>query len=74
MNELRSPEEISEALVRHVETSGYEVFERNFVKDGRILCTVWCMVGEDAQEFSLAMQEWLMDHGFNERVPGCEQS
>jgi hypothetical protein len=61
-----SSEEICEALVRHVETTGSDVFEKNFVKDGKILCTVWCVVGENAQPFNEAVTEWLNDNGFNQ--------
>lgn len=62
----RSSEEICEDLVRHVETTGSEVFEKNFVKDGRIICTVWCMVGLNAQPFNEVVKEWLYANGFKE--------
>ena len=61
---LYDSEEICEALVRYVEVSGYEVFEKNFVKDGHILCTVWCMVGSNAEAFNKAIREWLDNNGF----------
>ena len=63
---LHTSEEICEALVRHVEASGSEVFEKNFVRGGRTICTVWCMVGPEAQEFSEAITEWLKDNGFKD--------
>jgi hypothetical protein len=62
---LESSEEICEALVRHVETSGSEVFEKNFVQGGRINCTVWCIIGDNAQPFNEMIREWLADNGFN---------
>lgn len=57
--------EICEALVRHVETSGSEVFEKNFVEDGRIICSVWCIIGENAEDFNTANRKWLDDNGFS---------
>lgn len=66
MSELNTSEEICEALVRHVETTGSEVFEKNFVKGGRVVCTVWCMVGDNAQSFAEQCRQWLKDNGFTE--------
>lgn len=63
---LHTSEEICEALVRHVETTGSEVFEKNFVKNGEIRCTVWCMIGPNAQAFRDMINAWLIDTGFNE--------
>lgn len=65
-DEFESSEDICEALVRHVETTGSEVFEKNFVKGGRVTCTVWCMVGPNADEFAAMARKWLADNGFNE--------
>ena len=56
--------EICEALVRHTEASGSEVFEKNFVKDGKVICSVWCMVGENADPFHRAIRRWLEEKGF----------
>lgn len=61
---LHDSEEICEALVRHVEVSGSEVFEKNFVKGDKILCSVWCIIGENAEAFMLAIREWLKQQGF----------
>lgn len=61
---LETSEEICEALVRHVEVSGMEVFEKSFVKDGKVLCSVWCVVGPNAGEFQRAIESWLEDNGF----------
>ncbi len=58
-------EEICEALVRHVETTGSEVFEKNFVKDEKVICTVWCMIGPNAEAFMQATRQYLADNGFN---------
>lgn len=63
---LHTSEEICEALVRHVETTGSEVFSKNFVKDGRVICTVWCMVGPNAQDFKDVIEDWLEEEGFIE--------
>lgn len=62
---LEKSEEICEALVRHVEVSGSEVFEKNFIKDGKVICTVWCMIGPNAEDFATAIRGWLADQGFN---------
>jgi hypothetical protein len=61
---LETSDEICEALVRHVEVTGSEVLEKNFVKDGKILATVWCMVGPNAQSFNEAVKAWLAAEGF----------
>jgi len=63
MNDLTS-EELCEGLVRHVETSGHEIFEKNFVKDGKIICTVLCIVGENAEEMTALVREWATNNGF----------
>jgi hypothetical protein len=62
---VHDSEEICEALVRHVEVSGFEVFEKNFDKDGRTACTVWCVVGENADVFKRMVHRWLDEQGFN---------
>jgi len=61
---LYTSEEICEALVRHVETTGSEVFEKNFVKDDMVLCTVWCMIGPNAEAFQEMVVKWLTEQGF----------
>ncbi len=61
-----SSEEICEALVRHVEVSGSEVFEKNFVQNGQVVCTVWCMVGQNAASFAQMARDWLASNGFSE--------
>ena len=66
---LRDSEEICEALVRHTEVSGSEVFSKNFVSadkddDGRVICTVWCVIGDNAQAFDQMVDRWLDDNGF----------
>jgi len=60
----QTSEEICEALVRHVEMSGSEVFEKNFVKDEQMLCTVWCVIGPNAEEFNRMVCEWMDQNGF----------
>jgi hypothetical protein len=66
---MMDSEEICEALVRHVEASGSEVFEKNFVKDDKILCTVWCVVGPNAERFCEMVRLWLELEGFHTDVP-----
>lgn len=61
---FHTSEEICEALIRHVEITGSEVFEKNFVENGRITCTVWCMVGKNAQSFNEMILGWLAENGF----------
>ncbi len=41
---METSEEICEALVRHVETTGSEVFEKNFVKDGKTIKDKRCIL------------------------------
>ena len=61
---LHTSEEICEALVRHTEMSGSELFEKNFEKGGRVVCTVFCMIGPNAQDFNDMVKQWLDDNGF----------
>ena len=56
--------EICEALVRHVELSGSEVFEKTFVQNGRVRCVVWCMIGDNAEPFNEMVKAWLEKNGF----------
>lgn len=66
MEKLHTSEEICEALVRHVETTGSEVFNKDFVKGGEVVCTVRCMIGENAAAFKEAVLEWLEQNEFSE--------
>jgi hypothetical protein len=59
-------EDICEALVRHTEMIGSEVFEKFFVKNGRIKCVVYCVIGENAEPFRESVHEWLKDNGLSE--------
>lgn len=61
---METSEEICEALVRHVEASGSEVFEKNFIKRGEVVCSVWCIIGDNAEEFAEMVRRWLADRGF----------
>jgi hypothetical protein len=63
MSELDTTK-ICEALVRHVETSGSEVFEKSFIQGGKVVCTVWCVVGDGAGEFKKVSEEWLGTNGY----------
>jgi hypothetical protein len=62
---IRESAEICEDLVRHLETTGEDVFEKCFVQGGKTRCVVFCMIGEDAEEFLKGTQAWLADHGYN---------
>ncbi len=64
--ELYTTEEICEALVRHVETTGSEVFNKNFEKNGEAICSVWCIIGDNAEEFRAMIVKWLEKKGFKE--------
>lgn len=75
MAELYTSEEICEALVRHTEVSGSEVFEKNFEKFidrgggenvQQTVCSVWCIIGENAQGFRDMARKWLVENGFKE--------
>lgn len=61
---FESSEDICEALARHTELSGSDVFEKNYVKDERVVCTVWCLLGADAEEFVVMARQWLADRGY----------
>jgi hypothetical protein len=62
---IENSDEICEALVRHLEISGSEVFEKSFVKNGRVVCAVYCIVGENSEPFMNAVQKWFEEQGFN---------
>lgn len=57
-------EEVCEALTRHMEEAGEEVFEKNFIKDGEIVVSVFCIVGSNAAEMTALVREWLQHSGF----------
>jgi hypothetical protein len=57
-------EKACEFLVRHLELLGEEMFEKNFVKDGRILCSVFCIIGPNAEELTGLIREWASTSGF----------
>ena len=64
--ELHSSEDICEALVRHIESYGCEVFEKNFVENDKVTCTVWCVIGDNAQDFQRMVHAWMNKKGFKE--------
>jgi hypothetical protein len=57
-------EELCEALVRKLEVSGSEILEKNFIKDGKMVCTVWLMIGPNTQPFHDMICKWLEKEGF----------
>ncbi len=63
---LQTPLEICEALARHVEIRGYDIFEKHFVRDGKVVCTIWCVMGSEAECFARTAHAWLDRHGFKE--------
>ena len=52
--------------MRHTEISGSEIFEKFFVKNGRIVCAVYCIIGDNTEAFREATLEWLSKNGFKE--------
>ncbi len=61
---LEESDEICEALLRHTETSGSEVFEKHFMMNGRVAGSIWCIVGPNSEDFSAAVRRWLDENGF----------
>lgn len=60
-----SSEDICEALVRHVEVTGSEIFEKGFINgNGVHSCTVFCIVGQNSAAFTEAIHEWLANNNF----------
>ncbi len=57
--------DICEALARHLEHTGEEMFEKNFIKaDGKIHCSVFAVIGPNAEEFTALVREWATKSGF----------
>jgi hypothetical protein len=57
-------EEVCEALTRHLEESGEELFEKNFIKNGEILVSIFAIIGPNAPEMTALFREWAMGSGF----------
>lgn len=51
-------EQACESLARNLETVGEEMFEKNFVRNDEILCSVFCIIGPNAQELTALIREW----------------
>lgn len=67
-------EELCEGLVRHLETMGEEMFEKNFIgSNGEIQCSVFCIVGPNAAEMTALVREWAHDNGFKRKDWEYEQ-
>ena len=60
-------EVLCEGLIRHLETSGHELFEKNFVRDGEILCSVFAIVGPNAEELTGMVREWAHSKGLKQQ-------
>jgi hypothetical protein len=56
---------LCEAIVRETEISGSEVFEKNYIQDDKILATVFCFVGEHAEELTAFVREQLHKLGMS---------
>jgi hypothetical protein len=56
--------EICEALIRYVEMQGTDIFEKNLVRNGEVQATVWCLLGENAEEFNIMARTWLKKKGY----------
>jgi len=61
-------EALCEAVVRQTEIAGSECFEKNYVKDGDILASVFCFVGPHASEMTAMIREQLDHFGFRRDV------
>ncbi len=57
---------ICEELTRHVESYGLECLEKHFLKNGKVVVSVFCMVGPNAEAFRNGVIAWLEENGFNE--------
>lgn len=58
-------EALCEAVVRQTEIAGSECFEKNYIKNGEILATVFCFVGPHASEMTAMVREHLSHYGFH---------
>jgi hypothetical protein len=56
---------LCDAVVRQTEIAGSECFEKNYIKDGRIVATVLCFVGQHAEEMTAMVREQLNHYGFH---------
>lgn len=63
---------LCEAIVRETEISGSEVFEKNYIRDDKILATVFCFVGEYAEELTALVRKRLHEIGLNRNWEGIE--
>jgi hypothetical protein len=61
---LDTSEEICEALVRHLEAIGSDSLEKNFIQGDRITCSVWCVIGQDAEAFAEMARKWMDENGY----------
>jgi hypothetical protein len=57
-------EALCEAPTRHTEIQGAELFEKNYIKNGKVLATVFCVVGKHAEELTALVREWMTKEGF----------
>lgn len=57
-------EALCEAVVRQTEIAGSECFEKNFIKNGEILASVFCFVGPQAAEMTALIRQQLDHFGF----------
>jgi len=61
-------DELCEGLIRHLETIGEETLEKNFTRDGEILCSVFAIVGPNAEEMTGLFREWMASKGYQRHV------
>ena len=57
--------DLCEALARHVEVSGSEIYSNRQRLNGEVVATVWCVVGQHAAEFDAMVREWFRQDRFN---------
>lgn len=61
-----STEDLSEALIRHLEIVGAEVLHKSHMTGDRVDAAVWCFVGSNVDEINKAIVEYLQSNGFKE--------
>lgn len=65
LDDPKLTELLCEALTRHAEASGSEVFRNDYVRNGQTLSTVWCAVGAKAAgAFKTMAVAWLRANGY----------
>jgi hypothetical protein len=53
-----------ETLVRHLEILGSEALEKNYTKNGKITCTVFVVIGPNAEAFASMARAYMEENKF----------